>query len=101
MSAPERDRSGEEMVEVAWAKDPVEAEMIQGLLESGGIRSLLRSSGMTGRQVGLGQLYAGLGGGVQRVMVWESEAEAARTLLAETLVGEDEETWPGLSGEES
>ncbi len=79
-----------ELVEVAFAGNPLEAEMLKGLLETGGIRSLLQPIGINGPQVGYGTLYAGYGGGGQRVMVWDDEAEAARSLLAESLVvGED------------
>jgi hypothetical protein len=84
-------RDGEEMVQVAFAKSPVEAGMLQGLLESGGIRSLVRPTGISGEQVGYGVLYAGYGGGGQRIMVWASEADAARALLADTLVAEEQD----------
>jgi Putative prokaryotic signal transducing protein len=88
--APEVDRhEGEEMVEVAFARDQVEAEMLQGLLETEGIRSMLQPTGINGPQVGYGVLYAGYGGGAQRVMVWESQSETARGLLAGALVAEE------------
>jgi hypothetical protein len=82
---------GEEMVEVAFARDQVQGEMLQGLLETEGIRSMLQPTGINGRQVGYGVLYAGYGGGAQRVMVWESDAEAASALLAGALVEEEPE----------
>jgi hypothetical protein len=82
-------REGEEMVEIAFAKDRVEGEMLQGLLETEGIRSMLQPTGISGPQVGYGVLYAGYGGGGQRVMVWESDGEAARVLLDGALVEEE------------
>ena len=93
--APEGKRDGD-LVEVAFAKDPVQAEMLQGLLRSGGVPSLLEPTGLSGLQMGLGRLYSGFGGGGQRVMVHAARFEEARTLLSETLVGEDEESWPWL-----
>jgi hypothetical protein len=80
---------GEEMVEVAFARDRVEGEMLQGLLETEGIRSMLQPTGISGPQVGYGVLYAGYGGGGQRLMVWESDADAAGALLAGALVEEE------------
>jgi hypothetical protein len=51
--------SAAELVEVAFAGDLGEAEMIQGLLESGGISSLLRPTGVDGRTIGAGLLPPG------------------------------------------
>ncbi|MFN8216230.1 MAG: DUF2007 domain-containing protein [Solirubrobacterales bacterium] len=95
--APEGKRDGD-LAEVAFAKDPVQAEMLKGLLEGAGIPSLLEPTGLSGLQLGLGRLYSGFGGGGQRVMVHAGRLEEARTLLAETLVGEDEESWPWIVG---
>ena len=86
-----------ELVDVAFAKDPVQAEMLQGLLEDAGIPSLLQPTGLSGLQLGLGRLYSGFGGGGQRVLVHAHRLEAARTVLAETLVSDDEETWPWIA----
>ena len=83
------DDLGGELVKVAFAKDPAEGEMIQGLLENGGIPSLLRPTGLNGPMLGIGLLPPGS----QRVMVRASQANAAQRLLAETLV-EDEQAWP-------
>ena len=79
----------DELVEVAHANQGVEAEMIQGLLENAGIPSLLQPSGLNGTLLGFTGLRPGYGGGPQRVMVRPDQADAARALLAETLV-EDE-----------
>ncbi|HVO55515.1 MAG TPA: DUF2007 domain-containing protein [Solirubrobacterales bacterium] len=88
-SAPEVDHhEGEQMVQVAFARDSVEGGILRGLLEQEGIRSLLKPTGISGPQVGYGVFYAGYGGGGQRLMVWESEADEARALLAGTPVAE-------------
>lgn len=79
------------MVKVAFARDSVEAEMIQGLLENAGIPSALQPIGIDGPQLGIGALNPG--GGSRRVVVRADRAEEARALLAEILV-EDEEAWP-------
>jgi hypothetical protein len=77
--------SGADLVEIAFANDLPEAEMIQGLLESGGISSLLRPTGIDGRAIGTGLLPPG---GPQQVAVQADQADAARRMLAETLVEE-------------
>lgn len=97
--APEGKRDGD-LVEVAFAKDPVQAEMLQGLLESAGIPSLLQPTGLSGLQLGLGRLYSGFGGGGQRVMVHQARLAEARTLLRETLVDDEGEEWPFIPDEE-
>jgi hypothetical protein len=72
--------------------------MIQGLLESAGIPSLLRQVGLSvdGPRLGFGHL-PGFEGGPQRVMVHANRAEQARALLTETLVEDeyedDDEAW--------
>ncbi|HUC00069.1 MAG TPA: DUF2007 domain-containing protein [Solirubrobacterales bacterium] len=86
-----------DLVDVAFAKDPVQAEMLQGLLGHAGIPSLLQPTGLSGLQLGLGRLYSGFGGGGQRILVHADKFEAARAVLAETLVAEDEETWPWIA----
>lgn len=75
---------GEELVGVAHTGNRAEAEVIQGLLESGGIPSLLQAVGADGPLLGFGVLNPG--GGPQRVMVRADQSEEARGLLAETLV---------------
>lgn len=83
--------SGDELVGVAYANDRVEAEMIQGLLESAGIASALQHVGIDGPTLGIGWLNPG--GGSRRVMVRASELEEARALLAETLVEDEQANW--------
>ncbi len=78
------DRSGDEHVQVAYAPDEVQAQLIQGLLENGGIASYLQPIGLDGRTVGSGVL----GSGSQGVTVRADDAEAAKRLLDETLVEE-------------
>lgn len=80
----------EELVGVAYAKDLIEAEMLQGLLENAGIRSLVRPAREGSSLFSFGTLMRGLGSGPREVAVHASRAEAARAVLAETLVeGED------------
>jgi hypothetical protein len=82
MDAP----GGEDLVSVAFASDRAEGDMIQGLLDSAGISSLLQQAGINGPQIGIGLLNPG--GGPQRVMVRSGQAEAARALLDEEAPGE-------------
>jgi len=76
-----------DLVEVAFAESPAEAGMMQGLLENGGIPSLLQPTGLNGPLLGYGLLPPGS----QRVMVRAGQAGAARRLLAETLAEEGRE----------
>lgn len=94
--------SGEqgELVDVAFAKDPIQAEMLQGLLGDAGIPSLLQPTGLSGLQLGLGRLYSGFGGGGQRVLVHAHRFDDAREVLTEALVSDDEESWPWLADPE-
>jgi hypothetical protein len=50
------DDDGDELVQVAYGNDPVEAPMIQGLLESGGIPSLVGPPGLDPQLQGIGLL---------------------------------------------
>jgi hypothetical protein len=86
---------GDELVAVAFAKDRVEADLIHGLLENAGIRSLLQQAalGVDGPQLGYGLATRGFGGGPQRVMVHAVRADEARALLAETMVEDGEASW--------
>lgn len=95
----EGDRSGDELVKVAFARDRVEAEMIHGLLKNAGIPSLLEQARLNvdGPQLGFGLASQGFGGGPQRVMVHANRAEQARTLLADTLVEDKEQEWGELA----
>lgn len=79
------DLSGGDLVEVTLVNDPVEGEMIRGLLQNGGIPSILLSTGVNGPLFGVGLLPHG----AQRVMVRASQADPARSLLAETMAEGD------------
>jgi Putative prokaryotic signal transducing protein len=81
--------AGEELVQVAWAADQVEAGLIQGLLENEGIPSVQQQVGINGPQVGIGLLNPA--GGARRVMVFEDRADEARALLEQTLVENERE----------
>lgn len=77
---------GTDLVQVIFADDLVEAEMVQGLLENAGIASILEPTGINGPLLGVGLLPHSS----QRVMVRASEADAARRLLAEIAVEKDQ-----------
>lgn len=79
------DGCDDDLVQVAYADDPLEAEMIRGLLESGGIPSLLGPRGMDGPMFGYGSLRPGFDGGSRKVMVRAGQAEEAHALLVKTL----------------
>lgn len=82
----------EDLVKVAWARDPAEGALMRGLLESAGIPSLLRPEVPDGPKLGFGLLNPG--GGPQQLMVRAEQAERARALLGETLVEDEEATLP-------
>jgi hypothetical protein len=83
--------------QAAYAEEPVEAEMIQGLLDGAGIPSLLQSAGLnTGRLV-TGSARPGYAHGPQRVMVHEEQAEQARAVVAKALADNEEEAWPEIA----
>ena len=65
--------------------------MIQGLLESAGIPSVLQQMGVDGQQLGIGLLNPG--GGSRRVMVRSDQAEAARALFERAVVPSEHEGW--------
>jgi hypothetical protein len=73
--------------------DSVEAELIQGLLQSGGIPSALQALGVNGPQLGHGVLV----NGPQRVMARADQAEEARALLAETMVEDEQQAGPEIA----
>lgn len=79
--------SDADLVEVAFFDDPAKAGTIQGLLENGGIPSLLLPTGLDGPLLGIGLLPPGR----QRVMVHAGHADNARRLLSETLVEDERE----------
>jgi hypothetical protein len=82
-----------DLVEIALADDPVQAGMIEGLLRGAGIHCLLQPTGVDGPTLGIGLLPPGR----LRVMVHASEADAARSLLAEALVEVAQEAMPEIA----
>jgi hypothetical protein len=84
-------REAEQLVGIAHANDRMEAEMIQGLLESAGIPSVLQHTGIDGPLIGVSWLNPG--GGSRRVMVRVDHSERAQALLAETLVEDEQIDW--------
>jgi Putative prokaryotic signal transducing protein len=82
---------GGELVSAAFVKDEIEGEMLKGLLESGGIPSMVKAIGLDGRVIGSGLLFPN--GGRARLLVRAQDLGRARRLLDETLV-EDEEALP-------
>lgn len=79
---------GDDLVEVAFVGDEVQAAMIQALLEQHEIPSMQEQVGPSGRQLNSSLLSPG---GTRRVLVHAHRAEEARTLLADaTAEGEQE-----------
>jgi Putative prokaryotic signal transducing protein len=75
---------GGDLVKVAFARNQVEGEMLQGLLSEAGIPSVLkRSRGFDNPDF--------LAGGPHDVMVPEGAAKRAREVLAETMIEEEGE----------
>jgi hypothetical protein len=73
-----------ELVEAAFVRNEMEAEMIRGLLESAGIPSIVQAAGMfEGTRHGFGGVP--VYGGAQKVMVHAHRLEDAQAVIAETL----------------
>ena len=68
----------EEWVEVLVTYDPVEAEIVKDLLESGGIPTVLRSSKVTPYPVNIGKL------GEIKVLVKKEDQETAEEVIKGT-----------------
>ena len=67
--------TGGEWVEIRITSDPLEAEMIRDLLESGGIQVVLRSSKVTPYPVNIGKI------GEIKVLVQRKDRDAAEEVL--------------------
>jgi hypothetical protein len=67
------------LVRVMLAANPAEADAVRGLLKTEGIESIRRQT-----DFGAGTMD-GFSGGQQEILVEESDLEAARELVAETL----------------
>jgi hypothetical protein len=66
---------GQEWIDVLITYDPVEAEIVKDLLESGGIPAVLRSSKVTPYPVNIGKM------GEIRVLVRKEDKEAAEEVI--------------------
>lgn len=66
--------------------------MIRGVLESGGIPSVVQAEGITGKHREVGLLNM-VGGGSQQILVHADRLDEARALLA-AAVNEDEDPDP-------
>jgi hypothetical protein len=75
-------RSGDDLVQIAFADTREEAALIRGLLREEGIRSLARQAGVDGG-VGTSSL---LTRSPRRIYVRPEDATRARALLGETMV---------------
>jgi hypothetical protein len=67
--------TGGEWVEIQITSDPLEADMIRDLLESGGIQVVLRSSKVTPYPVNIGKI------GEIKVLVQRKDRDAAEEVL--------------------
>jgi hypothetical protein len=84
---PER---GSDLIQIAFADTREEAALIRGLLREEGIRSLAKQAALNGPSLGSGLLTSS----PRRIYVVPEDAEAARKLLAETMVEEPAEEIP-------
>jgi hypothetical protein len=78
-------RADADLVEVMFAPNRAEAEMVQGLLESEGVPSILQATGVDGPQLGVGLSPQS----PQRVMVRAEHADLAGRLLGEIGMEDD------------
>jgi hypothetical protein len=78
-----------DLVAAAYAGNPLEAEMIRGVLESGGIPSVVQSEGITGKHMEVGLLNM-VGGGSQQILVHADRLDEARALLAAAVPEEED-----------
>jgi hypothetical protein len=76
----EQSRDG--LVQIAFAETREEAALMRGLLREEGIRSLAKQASINGPALGAGLLTRSS----RRIYVRPTDAAAARTLLAETMV---------------
>jgi hypothetical protein len=75
-------RSGDDLVQIAFADTREEAALIRGLLREDGIPSLAKQSSINGPALGAGLLTRSS----RRIYVRPDHADRARTLLGETMV---------------
>jgi hypothetical protein len=81
------DNSRDGLVQIAFADTREEAALIRGLLRNEGIRSLAKQTTINGPTIGAGLLTRSS----RRIYVRDADAEAARTLIGETMVEEPPE----------
>jgi hypothetical protein len=82
------DDSGEGPVQIAFADTREEAALIRGLLREAKIKSIARQTSFEGPTLGTGLLTRSS----RRIYVRPEDAAAARTLIAETMVEDPDET---------
>jgi hypothetical protein len=75
-------RSGDDLVQIAFADTREEAALIRGLLREEGIRSLAKQASINGPMLGSGLLTSS----PRRIYVRAEDADRARELLGETMV---------------
>jgi hypothetical protein len=88
--------SSTDLVVAGHARNPLEAEMIRGLLESSGIPSIVQAEGITGKSMEVGLLNM-VGGGSQQILVHADRLDEARALLAAAVSEEEDEDETGSS----
>jgi hypothetical protein len=76
-SDPEGGRGGE-LVDVAFARDPVEADLIKGLLENAGIPSLLQQARLTSTARSSGSDSRRVASAVGRSGFWSTPSGLSR-----------------------
>jgi Putative prokaryotic signal transducing protein len=76
------EHSRDDLVQIAFAETREEAALIRGLLREEGIRSLAKQASINGPALGSGLLARS----PRRIYVVPAQADAARQLLAETMV---------------
>ncbi len=75
-------RSGDDLVQIAFADTREEAALIRGLLREEGIRSLAKQTSVNGPMLGSGLLTSSS----RRIYVRPEDADRGRELLGETMV---------------
>ena len=78
----EEPRSGDDLVQIAFADTREEAALIRGLLREEGIRSLARQASLNGPMLGSGLLTSS----PRRIYVRPGDAARARAVIGETMV---------------
>jgi len=98
MRSAREEGSGGRLVEVAAARNSIEAGMLKGLLDEAGIPCMVRGYGVNGPQVGIGLLAEH--GGPQQVLVHAARLEQARAVLADVLAAAEDPTAAAMAESE-